>query len=155
MARLKDSKGVTLTEMLAVLAILGIIVLVGFPAMGEWIKRARIRSAADQLTVDLRAARYIAVTNRTTRDFNIQIDPLNYYTYDDANGTQVKIEMPVGVRLVSTTSNPIVFTSNGGVSGGEKTVVLENRIAGDLINRYTVTVNAIGKITVQLEQITS
>lgn len=154
MAR-KHTKGFTLTELLAVIAILGILVLISIPAMGEWIRRARVRAATDQLTVDLRAARYIAVTNRSSTNFNISIDPLNSYNYTDSNGKAIKIDLPVGVRLVSTTSTTIVFNQNGGVNGGSETIVMENQVAGDLVHRYTITVSTIGKISVQFESVST
>ncbi len=155
MARLHNAKGVTITELLAALAILGIMLIVAIPAMGEWVRKARVRSAADEMTVGLRATRYIAVANRTSSDFTINVDPLNYFSYSDVNGREVRVEMPVGVRLVSTTANPITFNLNGGISGGEQTIVIETKVAGDLTHRYTITVSSIGKIAVDFISIST
>lgn len=153
MAKLKNAKGITLTELLTVLAIASLIILVALPSLGEWIRRARVRSATDIFSVDCRAARYNAVANRTSRDINIQLNPINTYSYFDSAGKPIEVEMPVGVRIVSTTSNPITFTRTGGVSGGAKSVVIECDVASDLKHRYTINISAIGKISVDFQQI--
>ncbi len=153
MAQFKNSKGITLTELLIVLAIAGLITLVALPSLGEWIRRSRVRSTADTFSVDCRAARYIAVANRTSRDININVSPINTYNYLDSSGKLKEVDLPVGVRIVSTTSNPITFNKMGGVSGGAKAIVIECDVASDLKHRYTININAIGKISVQFDQI--
>lgn len=153
MAKLKNSKGITLTELLIVLAIAGLITLVALPSLGEWIRRSRIRAAADTLSVDCRAVRYIAVANRDSRDLNILVNPINSYNYTDSSGKIKNVELPVGVRLVSSTSNPITFTKTGSISGGAKSIVLECDVASSLKHQYTINISAIGKISVDLQQI--
>ena len=57
-------RGVTLAEILVVLAIMALFIAVGVPALGNYIRASRVRSSNDTIVMDLRAARYIAITNR-------------------------------------------------------------------------------------------
>ncbi len=57
---------------LVVVAIIGLFVLVTIPAMGNYIRAARVRASNDGIVADLRAVRYIAITNRTTATLNLR-----------------------------------------------------------------------------------
>jgi hypothetical protein len=81
------------------------------------------------------------------------VDPINSYNYLDSSGKIKNVEMPVGVRIVSSTTNPITFTKTGSISGGAKSVVIECDVASDLKHRYTVNLSTIGKISVDFQQL--
>ena len=109
----RGMRGYSVTEFLAVTVILTVMVLIATPLVSKAIRVAKVRTVASQLAMDLRAARLIAVSNRTTVDVNIKIEADgNYYYYTDAHERTREIEMPSGVRIVSSTS-PIQFRSNG------------------------------------------
>jgi hypothetical protein len=72
----------------------------------------------------------------------VAVDPANSYEYTDAQGRSRRIEMPAGVRIVSST-NPIQFRANGSVLGGASTVI-ESQITPEILSRWTVTTSSLG-----------
>jgi prepilin-type N-terminal cleavage/methylation domain-containing protein len=139
------SAGFSLPEMLVVIAMIGIAVAIVIPLTAEAYRQARIRSAADQFTVDLRAARMIAVATRVAApglDFVVAPDPANYYEYPDNRGNTRRVNMPTGVRIVSSTS-PIRFQLNGSLAN-PATTVLEVDLSGTNKERWTVTTSIMG-----------
>jgi prepilin-type N-terminal cleavage/methylation domain-containing protein len=77
--------GVTLVELLVVLAIIGIIVLVGVNVMGGVLAKHRVGAAAGDLTTRLRAAKILSVVNN--RRVTIIFDAVNntYHACLDSN----------------------------------------------------------------------
>lgn len=74
---MKNKKGFTLIETLMVLVIIGLIVLVGVPAFNNFYQMYKFRSAMNQLIIDIRAARQLALTvNRPVKI--TQVDPSDY-----------------------------------------------------------------------------
>ena len=60
---MKRQSGVTLLEMVIVVAIMGMIVLV-MPALGGWLRQQGVSLAADQLRTDIQLARMMAIRNK-------------------------------------------------------------------------------------------
>ena len=58
--------GFSLSEMLVVIAIMGLFILFGGPAMADAYRAYKVRSAADMLVTDIRALRYNAVAQRVS-----------------------------------------------------------------------------------------
>ena len=112
--------GISLAELLVVMAIISLAVMVAVPAISTAVRSARVRAAVDQYSVTLKAARMVAVTNQAPCNVTVEIDPANTYSYVDAQGRTRRASMPPGVRILSSTS-PIVFRSNGSVAGGAAT----------------------------------
>jgi len=136
-------RGVTLPELLIVIAIAGIILSVGVALVLDQIKSAAIRGAADQFAVDLRAARMIAVSNQSNVDLVVQPHPQNRYSYNRSDGGLVDVELPPEVRILSSSPSTIQFRSNGSVSAAA-TTVLEVSLSGNTKERWTVTTNTVG-----------
>ena len=151
--RTNRPRGFTIAELLAVLAIGGIILAVGIPLVAEKLREAEIRGAADQFTMSLRAARMIAVSKHATVDVDVAIDPDNFYEYTDAFGNLRHIDMPNSVQIVSST-DPISFQSNGSVAAAAVTVI-EASLSGGVIDRWTVTTPLLGVATITHERIGS
>jgi prepilin-type N-terminal cleavage/methylation domain-containing protein len=135
--------GVTLPELLVVLAIGGIILSVGVALVSDQVRSASIRGAADQFAVDLRAARMIAVSNQANVDLVVQADPQNRYTYTRADGVPVNVELPPQVKIVSSSPSTIQFRSNGSVTAAATTVI-EISLSGNVRERWTVTTSTVG-----------
>ncbi len=146
------SRGFTLVEFLVAGAILAIMVALLAPIVAERVRVTKARTTAGQFAIDLRAARWIAVSNRSTIDVTVDVAN-NEYQYTDAHGRLRKIAMPSGVRIVSSTS-PIQFRSNGSVLGGASTVI-EADLSNDVISRWTVTTSVIGISRTEHERIKS
>lgn len=136
------SAGFSLPEMLVVIAMIGIAVAIVIPLTAEAYRQAKIRGAADQFTVDLRAARMIAVATHSTLDFKVFPTPANYYQYQDNQGKTRHVDMPTGVRILSSTS-PITFELNGSIAN-PATTVLEVDLSGTNKERWTVTTSIMG-----------
>lgn len=60
------SRGLTLTELLIVLALSTIVLAVAAPAMGQWVRDIEVRSSASTLLATLQAARAEAVTRNAS-----------------------------------------------------------------------------------------
>jgi Tfp pilus assembly protein FimT len=125
----RAAAGVTLAELLVVVAIIALAVMVAVPAITQAVRSARVRAAVDQFSVTMRAARMVAVTNQSPCDVQVAVDPANRYTYVDARGKTRSVHMPTGVRIVSSTS-PITFRPNGSVPGGATTRIETSTGAG-------------------------
>ena len=137
-------RGFSVSELLVVLAIIGISVAIGIPIAAEQMRQAKMRGAADQLAMDLRAARMIAVATRDSDGlpFDIVTEPDNYYQYEDNKGGTRRVDMPDGIRITSSTP-AIVFRLNGSVDAAA-TTVMEIDLKGDVVWRWTITTNLLG-----------
>jgi len=122
-------RGITLPELLVVLAITGLAVTVAVPLISDAIHSARVRTSVDQLAVSLMAARMLAVTLQAPVSVNVATDPKNWYEVPDRNGAVQRYDLPVGVRIVSS-DDPITFLPNGMVEGGARTVLATTRTGG-------------------------
>jgi len=60
-----SAKGYSLPELLIVIALIGLFVLFGGPAMADAYRAYKVRSVANNLSIDLRAMRYNAVSTRS------------------------------------------------------------------------------------------
>ena len=125
------SRGVTLPELLVVITIIGLAVAVAVPAMTDSIRGVRLRSAARQLEATLRAARIVAVTMQ--QDTQVHITPApaapavptateNIYRYTDLENRERIGRMPIGVRIISSTT-PVTFLPNGTLAAEALTVL--------------------------------
>jgi len=135
-----------MAEMLVVLAIAGLVIVVGIPLVSEQVRLAKIRGAADQFAIDLKAARMIAVSKRVTPHlaFVVRPNPTNQYEYPGTNGAPRSIQLPSGVRIVSPTSETqIQFLSNGSLNTAA-TVVIEADVSGGVKEQWTITTSVLG-----------
>lgn len=83
MMRLRDKAGFTITELLIVVALLGVMAAVAIPNIISWIPAMRVNSAARDLASEMQLARMKAVSERN--DYVITFDTTNnqYSIYDD------------------------------------------------------------------------
>jgi type IV fimbrial biogenesis protein FimT len=134
--------GFSLSEMLVVVAIVGLGVAIAVPLVAEQVRQAKVRGAADTLAVDLKAARMIAVSKRTTINVTFATDPVNSYQLPRTDGTLRTMPMPSGVRIVSSTS-PIAFLPNGSLAT-PATTVLEASLSGGVTERWAIDTSVLG-----------
>ena len=101
MRKLYASKaaGVTLTEMLVVIAIASILLAVVFPAVGSGLRTLELRSAATRLAIAARYARDQAVHRQRT--FQLAVDSgRRVVEIGDVDGsTPRRYELPESVRI--------------------------------------------------------
>ena len=138
----RHAGGFSLLEFLIVTVVLAILVAGLVPLAVETVQKARIRTMANQFALDLRAARWTAVSRRAPVTLTVTVDPSNTYEYTDVRGKLRRFTMPLGVRIVSST-NPIQFLANGSVPGGASTII-ESQIKDDTVSRWTVSTTSLG-----------
>jgi len=142
-------RGYSLSELLIVIALIGLFVIFGGPAMADGFRAYKVRSVANNLTIDLRALRYNAVANRTP--FTMTINNLtnaspNQYSYNNVKGNAITIRLD-GVDIESTSAASITFNINGSTGAGNQTVSVSKYISGSRNDRYTITITPSGTIS--------
>jgi general secretion pathway protein H len=142
----RTQAGFSLAEMLAVLALIGIVIAIGIPVVNEQLRIAEARSAADDMAVHLRAARMMAVTKHRNIYVTVNITPVNSFSYEGPDGLQRTIKLPGRVAIKSGSSTTITFHSDGS-SGSTSTVTIESAVSS-ATERWTLTVNTVGLVSV-------
>ena len=145
------ARGFSLPELLAVLALLAIAIAIGIPIVNEQVRIAEVRSAADELALHLRAARMIAVTQRKTITFTVNVDPENSFYYDGNDGKRKEFFTPDRVTISAASDRSILFKRNGSVDAASS-VILESVVSGAR-ERWTATVNTMGLATLVHERV--
>ena len=148
--RATAERGYSFSELLIVIALIGLFVLFGGPAMADAFRAYKVRSVANDLVTDLRAMRYNAVSTRTPRTMTINdlnnASP-NQYTYTNYKGDSVTVRLD-GVDIESTSSAAVTFNINGATGAtGSQTVSVSTFINGSRNDRYTITVTPTGTIS--------
>lgn len=75
---IKDNKGVTLIELVIVLAIIGILTAVGIPEYGRFIAKSKVRQSANDLLQNMRLARTMAIKENRTYILTFDYAANNY-----------------------------------------------------------------------------
>ena len=145
-ARGRSERGVTLPELLIVVAIIGLFALIAIPAIGNYIKAARVRASNDALVADLRLARYIAITNRTTNTVTFNQAGASYQ-FTDIHGATVTRKLEQFVSITSLTSTPIGFKSDGSLSTSAATVVIQGTVTPTVSYQFTISVSTVGRVS--------
>ena len=134
--RSSSAGGMTLIELMTVLAILALAGAVAVPHLLDWRHGMRLRAAASEIRNDFELARMRAVKENT--DVTVQFDPvvgLYRVTYNDDGGNAVLVKshtLPPGIQIATGNSaytldsygHRAVFGSRGTASPG--TLVLAN-----------------------------
>lgn len=147
----QGQRGFSIVEMTVVVAILGLMVGVGFPAMQEWLDTYRCRGAASEIASAIQLQRMRAVSQNS--EFSIAFDAANgtytLYEGDPSTGTMldaVPRSLPFGVAFsgnadaIDIPSDEIIFNPDGSMndaSASTDTVWVGNTV-GD---QFTVSFN--------------
>lgn len=146
-------RGFSLPEFLVVLAVMGLFVVFAGPAFNESYRAYKVRSSTQELADALRAVRQVAVS--TQNDSSLVVDVSgSSYTWNDYKGKSRTIQLPVPVRFQTATPTTITFVSDGTVSTGAATLALENTINGSRIDRWTLSLNTVGKVDMAYSHVT-
>lgn len=102
---MKRERGVTLLEMLIVVAIVGMMAGIAFPAFTAGLDSIRLHSAADSVAAFLNGA--VDRSERRQDVIAVVVDPKanRMSLYSTQPGFTRTLEMPGGVNIVSTDSN--------------------------------------------------
>ena len=82
---IKDNRGVTLIELLIVLAIVGILSAVGIPEYGRFMAKSKVRQSSNDLLQNMRLARTMAIKENRTYILTFDYGANNYLLGFDAN----------------------------------------------------------------------
>ncbi len=138
--------GITLPELLVVVAIIGLALTVAVPLIQDAVRSARVRAATDEFVINLMAARMLAVTRQTDIDVVVSPHPDDFYEYPGRDGRLRRFTLPEGIRIVSSTS-PISFRANGMVDGGA-TTRFEARVDTRTVEQWEIRTSLLGIATV-------
>ena len=142
-------RGVTLTELLVVLAIVGLLVLITVPAFMDWMRAYKVRTAAEAVQGDLRLARNVAVARNS--DVDVLFKPTEF-SWTDANGRARVFKIPPGVSITNladpTNGDTVTLKNTGQVGDPSKTLTIDGWVYDTVHHVWTVTFTASGKVTV-------
>lgn len=168
----KGQRGYSLTEMLAVVAIIGIMSLIVVPNFVQYYRSIRLKTAMRRMTNDLRAARQRAVARNSMVmvSYKADVAPAKYSMWESLDaganwsqlGSTTQLDSPIsisdsGVAATSMTDaykgdglSDAVFKADGtaalpaNVTSGEIIVKTNDKVA---VPSYTVVISATGKIS--------
>jgi len=156
--------GFTISEVLVVITLIGLVALIAVPNVGAFYRVYRVRTASDQLTGHLRAARQIAVSQRLPVSFSINPSPANTYSFTytipGQAATTKTYKLPKEITVTNTPTGVLSYTirQNGTVSNPTTPddqnptanyVRLSHAIGSGATDRYTITFLAAGKVAVR------
>lgn len=148
----RQERGFSLPELLTVIALMGLFIIFGGPAVNEAYRSYKVRATADNLLNDLRAQRYIAVANRAagTLTLNNQSNPTapNTYSFTNSKGIVITVTLEPGVNIETTSAASVTFGTNGGTgASGTTQILLSCAINGSRNDRYTLTITPTGTVS--------
>ena len=122
-----DRKGITLIELVIVMAIIAIGAVLVMPNIGAWIPTYRLKGATRDIISTMRVAQIKAVSNNTT--YQVSFDPVgnNYILQYQGSGGLVNDgatqPLPPGVQFVTTLgANAAIFYPDSTATGGTITI---------------------------------
>ena len=143
--------GYSLSELIVVIALMGLFILFGGPAMADAYRAYKVRSTANILATDLRAMRYVAVTVRAPRTVTVNNlghpSAPNQYTFVNAKGETVTRRVESGVNIETASAASITFGISGSTGTASQTVLVGMNINALRGDRYTIAVSPTGTVT--------
>ncbi|HZE90073.1 MAG TPA: prepilin-type N-terminal cleavage/methylation domain-containing protein [Verrucomicrobiae bacterium] len=151
--------GFSLAEILIVVAIIGLIVLVFFPALGNFSRSWKARSAADSMLADLRGAHQMAISMHQNITFTFTPSPTSTYSYyHPVQKKTMTVRIPTFATMTTnpTASFAPVMNVNGSITNPSAPspsaptsnfVRLTTTITGSRVDTYTFGFSTAGQIT--------
>jgi prepilin-type N-terminal cleavage/methylation domain-containing protein len=137
----KASPGFTLLELILALSVMGILLAIAWPAIGQFSSGYRLRGAAREVATDLQFARLLAVKENT--DFQVICGTNAYQVVRVSDGFVAKARDFSADYADVTLSGPVVtFNSRGNVASQTLTV-------SNFAVTKTITVSSTGRVKLQ------
>lgn len=159
--RHEGSRGYSLSELLTIVAIIGLISMVTIPAFMQLMPQYRLRSAASEMAASLKVLRARAVATRSNWRMEVDRDNNRYRLQRlNAAGTPQNVnddgwaisdagwKSNSNVDIMGSGSVTITFDRAGTVPGGNVFVVLGVNSQLVRFNRYTIGTDASGNVVV-------
>ena len=150
--RRETHDGYSLPELLTVIALIGLFVLVGGPAMADGFKAYKVKASADIVATDVRGMRYAAVGQRTPMTMTISsqgsgVNP-NTYAFTNAAGRAITRQLEQGVNIEDASADTLSFGTTGSTgSTATQVVIVSMDINSTRGDRYTISVTPTGTVT--------
>jgi prepilin-type N-terminal cleavage/methylation domain-containing protein len=133
----RSVRGFTLTELMIVITIMGIVLAVTVPSMARFARNWRLNGAASQMAMVMRAARSAAVNKDMDVVFTFDNAAGQYSFLEDANSngdadagerTSAVQTLPPGVKISDFTvpQTTVTFTAKGSTADGG-TIVMQGQ----------------------------
>lgn len=145
-----DNRGFTMIELMVIVAIVGIMTVIGFVSLNSQLPHYRLNSAVRDLVSDLRWARSLAITSG--EKVSLLLDPSNdRYHIEKASspGTSIngirdyRKDYP-GVDLVSSSGGDLMAFEPRGTTGNWTSIILRNSFGEE----RRITIIATGRIKI-------
>jgi len=153
--KLKNQKGLTLIELLAVIVILAIIAAIAIPAIGNIINNSRVGAAkSDVLNAMSAAELYMADNPDATTVTLTEISSASGNTYLDDQGTLSTFVFDPATKEVYAVANPTNYDVTFGSSTDKVTKAGVSSLPNNTRASFTVT-TANGGGTIKVEEATT
>jgi len=145
-ARLATTTGKSLTELMIVTAVLGIVASLAAPAYQSFQTRVQTRTATAEIASTLRMARHLAMARRERLliRFDLSEQTITLRQADADTVLHVYRYADTGIVIEEPTSGPELFFHPSGRSASASTIVIHDR---DRL-RFTVTVSLTGRVVI-------
>jgi len=143
---IQSRRGFTLTEIMVVIVIMGIVLVASIPAMGRFMQSWRLSGEIDHLAGFLRGARSSAIMKNRDVIFKFQMSDGTYFYFEDTDSDGVRdgdeyqsatyaLEGGISIDTHTLSSPILIFGSRGNTNEGG-TITLRNTRA----NTRTVSI---------------
>ena len=157
--RLRRDAGFTLTELLVVIVLVGMMALLAVPWFVKISQRQQIKSAAQEISIALAAARMTAVKRNAQVAFVIAstTPPLEFRTIEPNPPAPTPTPLPKIVRLPAKaaqfkqtpTGGTIIFGGDGRIAASaDPRIIIEGPVGMRTPNAITILTNGNGRIEV-------
>lgn len=151
-AMTRRTEGYSLSELLTVIALLGLFILFGGPAMADAFRAYKVRATANIVATDVRAMRYSAVGQRSPRTMTINSQGAgtnpNTYSFVNAVGQTITRRIESGVNIEDASADTLSFSTTGATgSAGAETILVSMAINATRGDRYTIRISPSGTVT--------
>jgi type IV fimbrial biogenesis protein FimT len=115
----RRNRGFTLTELMIVIAIIGLLAIVSLPGYTRFRQSWQLNGEAQQFASAMRTARGTAVMKNIDVVFNFDMDNNSYSYFEDTNGNgsldnneyqSTTYEFSPGIEIIAHTFSGVVFT---------------------------------------------
>jgi len=156
----RSSAGFSLIEMLVTVTLIGLMVVIGYPSMQDWLDRYEVRAAASEIASSIQLQRMRAVSQNTEFSIEFDADAGTYTLYQGADpdtGTMLDTiarTLPRTVAFqgaddpVDVAGDTIVFHPDGSLN--DSTASVDTITVGNTAAAFEVQLNrATGRVEVQ------